>query len=73
MDLEKGDPIDCPPDSELKVPIELRRGEMWMNLLLIKGLDAREPVPPIDELVVPEDLELVIKDLPPEAVTSARA
>jgi len=73
VDLEKGDPIDRPPDSELRVPMELRRGEMWTNLLLIKGLDAREPVPPIDEFVVPEDLEMVIKDLPPEAVTSSRA
>jgi restriction endonuclease len=71
VDLEKGEPIDCPPDSEVSVPMELRRGEMWMNLLLIKGLDARDPAPPIDELVVPEDLDLVIKDLQPEEVTSS--
>jgi hypothetical protein len=73
VDLEKGDPIDRPPDAELVAPMEMRKGEMWMNLLVINGLDPREPVPPIDDLVLPEDLELVLKDLPAESFTSCGA
>ena len=41
VDLEKGDPIERPPESELKVPMELRHGEMWMNLLVIMGMTVR--------------------------------
>jgi hypothetical protein len=73
VDLEKGDPIDHPPESELKVPIELRYGEMWMNLLVINGLEAREPIPAMDDLIVSEDLELAIPDLPVESFTSGGA
>lgn len=73
VDLEKGDPIDRPPESELKASLELRRGEMWMNLLVIKGLEAREPIPLIDGLVVPDDLEVVMRDLPVESFTSSGA
>jgi hypothetical protein len=72
VDFEKGDPIDRPPESELNVSNEMRRGDVWANLLVIGGLDVREPVPPIDEFVVPEDLDPFIKDLSAEAVTSSQ-
>jgi hypothetical protein len=51
--------------------MELQRGEMWMNLLVIKGLELREPVPALDELVVPEDLESLLPELPIESSTSS--
>ncbi len=73
VDLEKGDPIDRPPESELKVRMELRQGEVWMNLLVIDGLEAREPIPAMDELIVADDLELAMLDLPVEAFTSGGA
>ena len=73
VDVYKGDPIDQPPDSELKVPREMQRGEMALNLVLVDGLEDRKPAPPLNEFVVPEDRDLRLKELQPEAYRSVGA
>jgi hypothetical protein len=68
-----GEAIAHPPESELNRSEEFLSGEVAMWPVSLNGPDVREPVPPLDELVVAEDMSLEnvwIRDLLPEAYTS---
>ena len=72
--MNGGEAIDRPPDSDLGFSDDFMPGEMAVWPLSVSGLDSIEPIPPIDELVVHEDIalnNLRIRDLPPEAYTSS--
>ena len=69
--MNGGEAIDRPPQSELNQSAEFGPGELSVKLMSFTGPGIREPIPPIDELIVPEDLSLRLPDLPPAASTSS--
>ena len=73
VDINAGEPIEKPPDQEFEGWGDVRRGEMTVRLIGVVGLAPGDPVPALDQFVIPEDLEveIALKDLPPEAYTSA--
>jgi hypothetical protein len=71
--VNAGDPIGRPPDHVLSETTDVRDGEMTFRLLAVDGLEPREPVPEIDRFVRPEDLEIVLKNIPDDAYTSSHA
>lgn len=73
VDIYAGTPISAPPPSELQHMKDLRDGEVAVALLLLEGLEVKEPVPDIDSLIEPADLELFMSDLPAGAYTSVGA
>jgi hypothetical protein len=73
VDVNAGDPIGRPPDHVLSETTDVRDGEMTFRLLAVDGLEPREPVPEIDRFVRPEDLEIVMKNIPDDAYTSSHA
>jgi hypothetical protein len=72
VDVHSGDPVDRPPDYVLSKDA-LLQGEMTLSLVLLEGLGEPEPGPELDALVVPEDLDPVMPEVPPEAYTSSSA
>ena len=73
VNIYEGIPISAPPQSELQHMKDLRNGEVAVALMLLEGLEVKEPVPDIDSLVEPADLDLIMSDLPAEAYTSVGA
>ena len=73
VDINAGKLIDRPPDRMLHGERNLPTGHLLVKLLLITGLEPREPIPDLNSHVVLEDLDPLIKDLPAEAYTSVRA
>ena len=55
---DTGRPVAQPPDPELEFPPETRPGESWLQLVQVEGLGLSEPSPPLDDLVVAEDLNV---------------
>lgn len=72
VDLHKGTPITAPPDSELQYMKDLRHGEVTTALMELEGLEVLEPIPDLDPLIEPDDLECTLPEVPPEAYTSTR-
>ncbi len=70
VDVNAGTPIEQPPTRELEQFLKITPGEVTIGLLLISGLEPREPVPDIDKYVRPDDLAPFIPNLPPESYTS---
>ncbi len=71
--LNGGEAIARPPDPDLGFSDNFAPGEVAVWPMSVSGLDSSEPVPPIDDLVVHEDMaleNLQIRDLPPEAYNS---
>ncbi len=66
MDLTKGTPVDHPPTQELDIAGDTALDEVWMQLLYLLDCNCHEPVPPLEGLIVPEDLDPTIAGLPPE-------
>jgi hypothetical protein len=66
MDLTAGTPVAFPPRQELDVSADLRHGESWVQLLYLQDCNCREPVPPLDDLIMPDDLDLAVSNLPVE-------
>lgn len=73
VDIHAGQPISRRPDRELRGIKDVRPGEMAVALMLLSGLEPREPVPELDVHIEPQDLECSIANLPAEAYTSAGA
>ena len=71
MDLTKGTPVNHPPRQELDISMETAPDEMWMQLLYLIDCNCRSPVPALEELIVPRDLDLVVTGLPPELQPAA--
>jgi hypothetical protein len=65
MDLTTGTPVDHPPRQELDIS-DGALGETWMQLLYLIDCNCHEPIPPLQDLIEPEDLDLMVSDLPPE-------
>ena len=70
VDLTSGEPIVRPPDSEIHFLKNVPPGAFKMRMLLYEGIEIRKPVPPLDDLIVKDDLTLIIPNLPPEAYVS---
>jgi hypothetical protein len=62
VDIYAGTPIDSPPAAELVKQRNSLRREIAPSLVLIDGVAAREPVPNIDSLVEPSDLDLFLPE-----------
>ena len=73
VDMNAGRLIDRPPEKVLYGVRNLPTGHALFKLLLITGLEPREPVPDLNIHVAIEDLDPLINDLPVEAYTSVRA
>jgi Restriction endonuclease len=73
IDFNSGEPIDRPPDSELEWPRPARKHEAWMDFLMIKGLQPKEPAPDLERLILPQDLVSQLLDIPIDAMTSGAA
>jgi hypothetical protein len=73
VDIYAGDLIDRPPQRELDQMKDIDPGELVAHLMLITGLLPQEPVPNLTDHVRPDDLDLVIPELPEEAYTSVGA
>lgn len=71
IEIGEGSPISVPPEPELRYMMDLQKGEVFLTLMLLEGLEVKEPVPDIDSLVEPIDLDLVALDLPLTAYTSS--
>jgi hypothetical protein len=65
LDLTKGTPVEHPPAQELDIASDTSPGEAWMQLLYLLDCNCREPVPSLENLIIPEDLDLTISGLPP--------
>ena len=72
VDVNAGNLIERPPDHVLSETTDVHDGEIT-STLAVDGLEPREPVPEIDRFVRPEDLEIVMKDIPDDAYTSSHA
>lgn len=57
IDLDGGVPTTMPPEREPHAHKDLLRGEVSMSLMLIEGLPAPGPIPPIDQHIDPKELE----------------
>ncbi len=57
-----GRPVPRQPDSELENPPTFRSGESWFRLVEIEGLGRVGPGAPLDDLVVPEDLNVAVTE-----------
>jgi hypothetical protein len=70
LDPTKGTPVDSPPNQELDLTPGAP-GDLWMQLLYLLDCNCREPVPPLDDLIVADDLDVQVENLP-HALRSAR-
>jgi hypothetical protein len=73
VDVHTGALVSSPPQSELDHMKDLEPGEVVTKLLLVSGLEPREPVPDISKYIAPDDLDPTIGSLPAEAYTSVGA
>jgi len=72
VNLDAGQQVDRPPEREL-AQRDLRRGEVNIALMMLSGLDVREPSPNLGAQIEPDDLDVFLKDLTPEMYTSVGA
>ena len=70
LNIYHGNSVDRPPDSYIMTIPESPRGEMSLNLLMIEGPQVSGQTPNLSILITPEDLELIIKDIPYELTVS---
>ena len=73
VDMNAGKLIDRPPDKVLYGVRNLPTEHALVKLLLITGLEPREPVPDLNIHIAPKELDPLINDLTAEAYTSVRA
>lgn len=73
VNLEAGDPIPCPPEHELQAMKDLRPGEVTWGFLVLSGLPIPGPIPEVEALIEPSDLELLVPNLPESAFVSLGA
>jgi len=68
VDIAAGEPVEVPP--EYVLTSDTMTGETHLSLMQIDGILPREPVPDLNPLIQPDDLDFSLKDLPPETFTS---
>ncbi len=73
VNLDAGSLIRCPPQRELEAMKDLRPGEVSWGFLVLTGLEVPGPIPPIEALIEPSDLELAVPNLPESAYLSVGA
>jgi Restriction endonuclease len=65
LDLEQGTPVDFPPRQELELA-DTAPDESWIQLLYLQDCNCHGPPSPLEELIASEDLDLMVRGLPPE-------
>ena len=70
IDLDNGTRISLPPDREL-IRERFLKDEVDMKLVLFENFPDPGSVPDLNKFIVPHDLDPLIPELPPEAVTSS--
>ncbi len=66
LDLTKGSPVTHPPRQEVDFPNDSGDEDLWLQLLYLIDCNCHHPIPPIHELVAPEDLDTTVSGLVPE-------
>lgn len=70
VDVNAGEAIPRPPNLEALFQKQVVPGEVSLALLDIRGLNPLEPVPPLEDFIVAEDLIPFIENIPEELMTS---